>query len=122
MSPPVYVFPDHLSGKQGACCLRTHDHERGGSEYSVHDRVEDESVESVDGWDMAEVGGVREGHGNVERGHREGCDEIALEIGPFVLADPVTDRDVVEEIPTHLLARKLKSGYCGKGRTSFESA
>ena len=47
---------------------------------------------------MGEVGGIGEGHGNIERGHGDGCDEVALEVAPLVLLRPVEDGDVVLEV------------------------
>ena len=64
----------------------------------------------MDGRQVGEVRGVRECHGNVEGGHGDGCDKIALEVAPLVLLRPVEDGDIVLEVHHALMLDTMALG------------
>lgn len=53
----------------------------------------------MDRWDMSEVACVGQRHGQVERSHGQGRDQVALEHVQFVLLNPRQTRDVVGDVP-----------------------
>jgi len=92
------VLTHDLAYEEGARCLWTNDHLRTGAEYGVNQRIQREAVETVDGRQVGKVGSIGESHGNVEGGHGDGGDEVALEVAPLVLLGPVEDGNVVLEV------------------------
>jgi len=92
------VLTHDLAYEEGARCFGTDNHLRTGAQHSIYERVQGEAVETMDRRQVGEVGGIGESHGDVERGHGDGCDEVALEVAPLVLLRPVEDRNVVLEV------------------------
>jgi len=90
---------DDGAHEEGSGRLGAHDHGRAAAEEGVDERVEDERVETVEGRDVGQVVGEREGHRDVHAGDGESGDEVALEVRPAVLARPDEDREVVGEVP-----------------------
>lgn len=86
---------DDGAGQERAGGFGPDDHLRAGAEEGIDQGVEDERVQAVDGRDVAEVGRVGERHGDVERGHCEGGDEVATEVLPSVLLYPVDSGQIV---------------------------
>lgn len=95
----VDVLADDLASKERTGSLRAHNHLRTGAKDGIDEGVEDEGIQAVDGGQMAQVGGVGQGHGDVEGGHGESGHEVTTEVFPTILADPVGDGEVISQVP-----------------------
>lgn len=87
-TPFVYTALDDAPDKQRARSLGPQDHLRSAAEQRVAERIEDKGVEPTYRWDVGEVVGERQGHGQVHAGYCQGGYKIALEKGQFVLTQP----------------------------------
>ena len=96
------VLTNHLARQKRARCFRADHHLRTSAEDAVYQGVYGKAVQAVDGRDMGKVGGVGERHGDVERGHGQGGNEVAFEVPPLILLGPVDDGNIIGNVPAQV--------------------
>jgi hypothetical protein len=90
---------DDASNQQRPGSFRAEDHLRRSTQDGVQEGVEDKGVQAIDGRDVCEGVGEGECHWQIHAGDGQGSDEVALEEGELVLAQPYQGREVVGEVP-----------------------
>jgi hypothetical protein len=92
------ILAHYFTNEERTRRFRPDNHLRAGAQNCVYQRVQGEAVETVYGWNMGEVRGIRERHRDVEGCHGDCSNQVAFEISPFVLLRPVEYRNIVLEV------------------------
>lgn len=97
---------DDASHQQRSGSLRAEDHLRCSAQNGVQEGVEDKGVQAIYWWDVGEGVSEGEGHWQVHAGDGQSGNEVTLEEGELVLAQPYQGREIVREVPACVVSHE----------------